>query len=67
MRDFVLSYEHEGGNWMLDIKAESLEDAARRVQALRRSAVLLGSSERFLPVEVEYHGHRNQLKSPSAG
>jgi len=60
MREFVLSYQFEGGNWMLGVMAESPEDAARRVQALRRSAVLLGSAERFTPVEVEYRGERTK-------
>jgi hypothetical protein len=61
MREYVVSYEFEDGKWMIGIMAESAEDAARRVQALRRSAVLLGSAERFTPVEVEYRGKREHL------
>ena len=61
MREFVFSYEIEGGNWMLTVNAESLEDAARRVQAIRKSAVLIGSAEKFTPSEVEYRGKRTKL------
>ena len=61
LREFVLSYEFDGGSWMLGIMAESLEDAAGRVLALRRSAILIGSAERFTPVEVEYNGERRKL------
>jgi hypothetical protein len=61
MREYVLSYEFDGGSWMLGLMAESPEDAARRVQALRGSAVLIGSAERFTPVEVEYRGERRKL------
>jgi len=61
MREYVLSYEFDGGSWMLGIMAESAEDAALRVQALRRSAVLLGAAERFTPTEVEYRGERRKL------
>ncbi len=46
---------------MLGVLAESPEDAAGRVQALRRSAVLIGSAEGFTPVEVEYGGERQAL------
>ena len=61
MREFVMSYEFDGGNWMVGIRAKSLEDAARRVQAIRRSAVLLGSSERFRPIEIEYDGEHHKF------
>lgn len=61
MREFVVSYEFDDGQWMTGIMAQSAEDAARRVRALRRSAVLLGSAERFTPVEVEYRGERREL------
>jgi hypothetical protein len=61
MREFVLSYQFEGGNWMVGIMAESPEDAARRVAAIRRSGVLIGSAERFTPVELEYRGERHTL------
>jgi hypothetical protein len=61
MREFVLSYDFDGGSWMVGVQAESLEDAARRVQAIRKSTVLLGSAERFTPVEVEYRGERLKL------
>ena len=40
---------------------KSAEDAARRVRALRRTAVLLGSAARFTPVEVEYEDERRIL------
>ena len=63
MREFVCSYEFEGGSWMLAVNAESLEDAARRVQAIRRSAVLIGSAEKFTPSEVEYRGKRTKLNT----
>lgn len=52
MRGFVYSYEFEGGNWMLSVHGELLEDAARRVQAIRRSAVLIGPAEKFTLSEV---------------
>lgn len=61
MQEYVLSYEFEGGKWMVGIHANSLEDAARRVQAIRKSAILIGSAERFTPVEVEYRGERHRL------
>jgi hypothetical protein len=61
MREFVVSYEFDGGQWMTGIMAKSAEDAARRVRALRRTAVLLGSTELFTPVEVEYEGERRSL------
>ena len=61
MRELVFSYEFEGGNWMVGVYAESLEHAARRVQAIRKSAVLLGSAERFTPVEMEYDGEHHKL------
>ena len=63
MREFIMSYEFDGGRWMVGIMAKDVEDAARRVQALRRSAVLLGSAERFTPVEVEYEGERHKLET----
>ena len=61
MREFVYSYEFEGGNWMLAVHAESPADAARRVQAIRKSAVLIGSAEKFTPSEVEYRGELTKL------
>ena len=67
MHEFVVSYEFDGGQWMTGIMAESLEDAARRVQGLRRSAVLLGSAERFTPIEVEYQGERHKLQDRGQG
>lgn len=67
MREFVVAYEFDGGQWMTGIFANSLEDAARRVQALRRSAVLLGSAERFTPVEVEFQGERHKLRRDRSG
>ena len=63
MREFVVTYEFEDGNWMLALNGESLEDAARRVQAIRKSAVLIGSAEKFTPSEVEYRGKRTKLNT----
>jgi hypothetical protein len=61
MREFVLSYQFDGQNWMLGVMADSPEDAARRVQAIRKSARLIGSAQHFTPVEVEYGGERRKL------
>jgi hypothetical protein len=61
MREFIMSYDFDGGQWMIGIMAESLQDAARRVQAIRRSAALIGSADCFTPVEVEYQGERHKF------
>ena len=61
MREFVLSYQFGNQNWMVGIAADSPEDAARRVQAIRRSGILLGFADRFTPVEVEYRDEQHEL------
>lgn len=34
-KTYLFSYQHEGASWLLEIKAESVEDAKRRLSRLQ--------------------------------
>lgn len=34
-KTYLFSYQHEGANWVLELKAESAEDAQRRISRLQ--------------------------------
>ena len=58
MREFILSYEFEEGCWMISIMAESTEDAAQRVHAIRRSVALVDQSASFAAESESRHGRQ---------
>jgi hypothetical protein len=49
MYHYGLSYAFEGGSWAADIWAYSMEDAQARVDAMRKSLVLLGQTYSVVP------------------
>lgn len=49
---YALEYEHDGSKWALNFYAVDDEDAQAKVESLKKSLVLLGRSEGFIPVNL---------------
>ena len=46
---YALEYEHDGSKWALNFYAVDDADAAAKVESLKKSLVLLGRSDGFIP------------------
>ncbi|MDX3924973.1 MAG: hypothetical protein QHC90_04080 [Shinella sp.] len=51
MRTYVLDYEMDGSTWGATILAYSMEDAQKRVDAMRKSLSLRGELHAVIPAE----------------
>lgn len=49
---YALEYEHGGTKWALNFYAVDDEDAQAKVESLKKSLIILGRSEGFIPVNL---------------